>query len=29
MTVANQYLDQLKEKKSKDDSVLKSVIGNA
>lgn len=29
MTVANQYLWQLIEKRTKDDSVLKSVIGNA
>lgn len=29
ITVANQYLDQLKEKRTNDDSVLKSVIGNA
>jgi len=29
MTVANQYLGQLVEKRTKDDSVMKSVIGNA
>lgn len=29
MTVANQYLSQLVDNKTKDDSVLKSVIGNA
>lgn len=29
MTVANQYLDQLKDNKSKDDSVMKSILWNA